>query len=330
MRLDCLESDRLEIVDRKAEAVRLGNGRRARLEFMRQLAPGGLVDADGIDHVSAEQERFHRAQQLTASPERSDAAWRAHLVSRERDEVGADCLHVDLHVRRRLGRVADEDRALLVRPGDERREIVDGAERVRDKIRGDDLHRVVPRDLVEVREVRIAVLVDPQHQEFGPLPLSDVLPGHEVRMVLELGHDDSVSGAEVVSAPRVCHEVQALRRIAEEDHLASVRGIEERARLLSRALEAAGRALGQHVDRAVDVRVRCLVELSHPVEHLARLLRGVRGVEVGKTLAVDLLLEDREVAAQRARVELGSGCHSHDFIVTTGTSQRSLRDFSLP
>src|SRR4051794_15330914 len=69
--LDCLESDRLEIVDRKAGAVRLGNGRRARLEFMRQLAPGGLVDADGIDHVSAEQERFHRAQQLSASPERS-------------------------------------------------------------------------------------------------------------------------------------------------------------------------------------------------------------------------------------------------------------------
>jgi hypothetical protein len=49
----------------------------------------------------------------------------------------------------------------------------------------------------------------------------------------------------------------------------------------------------------------------HRLEHLARLL-GARGrVEEGKRLPVNLLLEDREVCAQRARIELGAGGYSH-------------------
>src|SRR5436305_13780007 len=38
--LDRVESDRLEIVDRRAEADGFGHGRRPRLELRRQLAPG--------------------------------------------------------------------------------------------------------------------------------------------------------------------------------------------------------------------------------------------------------------------------------------------------
>ena len=42
----------------------------------------------------------------------------------------------------------------------------------------------------------------------------------------------------------------------------------------------------------------------HRVDHLPRLLRAVRGVEVRERLAVDELLEDGEVGTQCARVEL--------------------------
>ena len=132
---------------------------------------------------------------------------------------------------------------------------MNGAERVRDEIRGDDLHAVVARDLVEVGKVRIAVLVDPQHQELSALPLRDVLPRHEVRVVLELGDDDGVAGAEVVATPRVRDQVQALRGVADEDHFPRIRRVDERSHLLARAFEPTRRPLREHVHGAVDVRV---------------------------------------------------------------------------
>src|SRR6185437_1129747 len=63
------------------------------------------------------------------------------------------------------------------------------------------------------------------------------------------------------------------------------------------------------------IRVRGLVELAEGVEHLPRLLRAGCGIEVRERLAVDLLLEDREVGAQSLRVKRGSSCHGHRAIV---------------
>ncbi len=68
------------------------------------------------------------------TPERADAARPAHLVPGEREEVAADRLDVDAHVRCRLRRVADEDRALRVGPGDEALDVVDRADRVGDEV----------------------------------------------------------------------------------------------------------------------------------------------------------------------------------------------------
>ena len=126
-------------------------------------------------------------------------------------------------------------------------------------------------------------------------------------MVLELGDDDEVAGAEVVEPPRVGDEVDALRRAAREDDLARRRRVDERAHLLARALVAGGRALGELVDAAVHVRVRVLVEVAQRVEHLARLLRRGGGVEECDRLAVAQLLEVGEVGADALRVELRLG-----------------------
>jgi hypothetical protein len=192
-------------------------------------------------------------------------------------------------------------------------------------VRRHDLYVVVARDLVELREVGIAVLVDLEHQELRALAVCDVLPRNEVRVVLELGDDDRVAGAEVVAAPRVGDEVQALGRVSDEDDFACVGRVEERAHLLARAFESARRPLGQHVHRPMDVRVRRLVELRHPVQHLPRLLRRVRGIQVRERLAVDLLSEDGKIRAQRARVKLRTGRHSHSQMVTTAFTPSSNR-----
>ena len=82
--------------------------------------------------------------------------------------------------------------------------------------------------------------------------------------------------------------------------------VQERANLLARGSSALRGPLGEHVDAAVHVRVRRLVELLHRLEHLARLLRARRRVEERQRLAVELLLEDREIGAQALRVQGGS------------------------
>ena len=254
-------------------------------------------------------------RRLPPAPEGADPARPAHLVAGDREEVAVERLHVDAHVRRRLRRVADEDRALVVRPAHERAEVGDRAERVRDEVRRDDLHVAVPRDLVETGEVDVALVVEREHPELGAVAPRDVLPRDEVRVVLELRDDDGVAGPEVVAAPRVRDEVERFRRVAHEDHLAHVGRVQQGAHLLAGAFETGGGALAEDVHRPVDVRVRGLVERRHRVEHLARLLRAVRRVEVRERLAVDLLLEDGEVRAQSAGVELLQARGQHLFMV---------------
>ena len=108
-------------------------------------------------------------------------------------------------------------------------------------------------ELVEPVEHEVALVGERNHPELGARALRDVLPGHEVRVVLELRDENDVSRAEVGEAPRVRNEVDALRRIADEDHLARRRRVQEDANFLARVFEPFRRTLGQLIDPAVDV-----------------------------------------------------------------------------
>ena len=116
MLLDRVEADRAQVVDRGAEADRLGHRRRARLELVRQRAPRRRLVADGSDHVAAEQEGLHLLEQLGAAPEGAGAARAAHLVPGDGEEVAAERLHVERAMRRGLRGVADDDRAAARAP----------------------------------------------------------------------------------------------------------------------------------------------------------------------------------------------------------------------
>ena len=186
-------------------------------------------------------------------------------------------------------------------------------------------------DRVERREIELALVGQRDHRELRARASGDVLPRDEVRVVLELGDDDEVAGAEVREAPRIRDEVDRLGRVAHEDDLPHVGCVHERANLLARSLERGGRALREHVDAAVHVRVRRRVEARHLLEHLARLLRARRRVEEGERLAVDQLLEDGEVGAQRARVELrlARGYRHETMVRISGRGTRRRRSRAL-
>src|SRR5439155_19243892 len=104
--------------------------------------------------------------------------------------------------------------------------------------------------------------------------------------------------AKIREAPGVGDEVDRFGRVADEDDLALGGGVDERPDLLASALEPRGRALAELVDASMHVCVRRLVEGRHRVEHLPRLLRARGRVEIDERLAVEVLLEDREVGTQ--------------------------------
>ena len=306
--LDRVEADGAQVVDRDPEPVGLRDRRRPGLVLVGQVGPARLGERDLPDHRAAELERRHGLQQLLPPPHTSDTARAEHLVAREGEEVAAERFHVDRPVRRSLARVDDHDRVALMRPGREVRHGADRAERVRDERRRDELDAAELLDLRKGLEDQLAAGVDRDGGERRSGALRDVLPGNEVRVVLELGGDSHVTGAEVVEAPRVRDEVQSLGAVPREDDLPGRARAQKRAHFLARSLVACGRPLAEDVDGAVNVRVGGLVELPHGVQHLTRLLRGVGGVQVRERLAVDLERERGEVGTEPTGVQARDRC----------------------
>ncbi len=79
---------------------------------------------------------------------------------------------------------------------------VDGAERVRDVRHGDEprARAEPPRELVERH---LAAVVDRRHGEPRPALGAEELPGDDVRVVLELGDQHLVAGADARGGPKV-------------------------------------------------------------------------------------------------------------------------------
>ena len=87
--------------------------------------------------------------------------------------------------------------------------------------------RLEPQEDLEDVEAEDAVVGDRDELEVAVLLLGEELPRDEVRVVLHLGEHDRVAAADVPAAPRVGDEVDRLGRVAGEDDLVRVRGVDE-------------------------------------------------------------------------------------------------------
>ena len=159
--------------------------------------------------------------------------------------------------------------------------------------------------------IELALVVDAQVVDRRARPLGQIPPRHQVGVVLELGGDDVVAGADVVAAVGVGDEVERLGGLAGEDHLAPRGRVQERGHLVAGALVGIRGDDAEVVDAAVDVRIPRLVHLDDPVDHRPRLLRRVGRVEVDQRLAVHGLGQDREVELDPGGIERGVRFHSH-------------------
>jgi len=73
----------------------------------------------------------------------------------------------------------------------------------------DELRAVAEEALVLV-EQQLSAVVHRDHPEHGTRPRHQLLPGHDVGVVLEVGDDDLIALVDVLSAPAPGDEVDAL------------------------------------------------------------------------------------------------------------------------
>ena len=122
-------------------------------------------------------------------------------------------------------------------------------------------------------------------------------------MVLEVGDDDLVALVDVLPAPALGDEVDALGRAADEHDVVRRVRTDEPRHGGAGLLVGVGGPGGQVVRGPVDVGVLVLVEVRQPIDQRARLLRGGGVVEPGDLPSVDALRQDREVRPDRGDVE---------------------------
>ena len=164
-----------------------------------------------------------------------------------------------------LAGVDDGDGAGVVRHPHQPLDRVDRAEHVG---HGRERHDLGPVDQpVEVGEVEVPVGAHRDPAELDADLVGELVPGDDVGVVLQLGDDHRVAGAEVGSPPRLGHEVERLGGVLGEHDLAVAAGADEAGDLGPGALQRGGGLLRDEVGALVDVGVGLLVEPVEGVEH---------------------------------------------------------------
>ena len=203
--------------------------------------------------------------------------------------------HVDAHVRHRLRAVDQTRDAVSLGLLDHRLDRRDRAERIRHLRDRDELGPRAEQFLIFL-EQDLAAVVDRSDAELRAFLGGELLPGHDVGVVLETADDDFVIGADVLPTPALRDQIDRLGRAADEHDFVGGRRVQKAAHLLARPLVGVGRAGGEFVRGAVDVGVFVLVEIFQRRDDRRRLLRGRRVVEPDQSPAVDALVKDRKVA----------------------------------
>ena len=162
------------------------------------------------------------------------------------------------------------------------------------------IDEVFPLGLVEVEA---ALLGDVEPTQRGAGALTHHLPGHQVGVVLQHGDDDLVAGPEA-RTERVGRQVERFRGVLGEHDFLGLGSRDEVRDARPGTLEGRGGLGAERVHGTGHVGIVLRVVLGDRVDHRARLLRGVRTVQVDQRMPVDLAAQDREVPAHRLHIEI--------------------------
>ncbi len=115
VRMDRVERQFLDPIDRGLQPDRADDVRSAGFEPHRRIEIRGLLERDLLDHRAAALPRRQALEQAGAAPQAADPGWPVELVRRISVEVAADGGDSDRQSRHRLAAVEQQQRALRMR-----------------------------------------------------------------------------------------------------------------------------------------------------------------------------------------------------------------------
>ncbi len=188
--------------------------------------------------------------------------------------------------------------------GDHRIERVDGAEHVGDPRQRDD-SRLLGDELIDVRQVQPTLVGDTEPAQLRSRALRELLPRHDIGVVLHLGDHDLVILADATGvAQHPGHQVERFGGVLGEHDFFTARSTDERGDLRTGVLEGLTGLSAELVHRASDIGVVIAVVIVDRVDDARRLLRGVGAVEVDQRFVVGKTArQDREVFPDPGHVE---------------------------
>ena len=280
-----LEADRLDVIERRTEADKAGDVRRAGFELVRRIGKRGALEAHFTDHLAAAEEWRHRIKVRTACPEHAGTGWPEQLVSGQGVEIATQRAHVDAQMWRGLRAIDQQRNAALAAFAGELGNGVDGAKHV--GYMGDggkpDLGR---QQFDEALDNQFAGIADWRNLEFRAGSFANQLPRHDVGVVLHLRDEDRVAGFQARQRVTVGDQVDRLGRARGEDDFIARWRIDETRKLVAACLEGAGRLIAERMHGAGDVGIGLPVEMIDRFDDADRLLRGVGVVEIDQRLAM--------------------------------------------
>jgi hypothetical protein len=160
---------------------------------------------------------------------------------------------------------------------------------------GEQLDRVV-QQIIQAAQLQQPVVPGDGHiSQLGAGAFGQQLPGDDVAVMFHLCQQDGVAGADVLTAPGMGNQIDALGGSARENDFGRLAGVEENRGALAGCLEGHGRASAQFVNAAMDVAVVMTVKPVQRLQHHAGFLRGGGVVKINERMPVDFLPEDGKV-----------------------------------
>ena len=295
--VDGVEAYPVHPVQGDAQCNAAGDVRCPGFEFVGEVVVGGAVEGDAPDHFATTAPGGHGVKEVPASPEEADAGGSIGFVCGGDIEVAADGGDVDGQMGQGLGAVHEGDRSGGACCGAELGDGVDGAEGVRSVDDADHFGLVALQFPGEVFKVEGAILPHVYRHQLSAFLFAHHLPRDDVGVVLHLGHQHGVSGAEVGAAPGLGDEVDPVRGAGcEDDFFGGLAANVVRDFPPGTFIGFRGQ-LGQMVCSAVDVGVVVREVFALSLDDGQRLLGTGGIVEVDQRLAVDAPVEDRKVAS---------------------------------
>ncbi len=206
MSADNVHADVFQIVQGGVERDHVGDIRRARLKFVRQVVPGDPIETGPRGSSRRRIEWRHRFEQRFAAVQNADTGRAEHFVRRKGVEIDASALHIDRHVRRGLSAIDQRQRADSVRLADDLLNRIDRSEHVGHMA---DRHQLClgRNDVVDITQIEMAADGDRNSLENRPLALTKHHPRDKIGVMLHFGNHDLVTLVDIHLAPGIGHQV---------------------------------------------------------------------------------------------------------------------------